>query len=300
MAATNGSGCVCSHLYHICAHIIFCVSFSTSRLSCSVPKRKRSHNKPTRGSLERGGGSFFFVSLKLGRTIYRYIQKMDRNADIRRKLVKKDFGDFWSPAGGASLCTILRLRLRRTSFGSSSGRLGPCRTSRWSKSCWYFLQSFCPVFSTNIFATSLINFFTLIHCAGDPGLADEQVQRLRFCHHDQLWGGPCRHSGETLGIFAYKSKFFQCSPFQSLNGYTLGNRVLQVSFKTNNRKVWRGSTSDSREPNAFQDLRSENCYLAIFSFPRKFITRKKWISQDKRKCSWILPFHQICFWSCWC
>jgi ELAV like protein 2/3/4 len=24
---------------------------------------------------------------------------------------------------------------------------------------------------------------------------------------------------------------------QSLNGYTLGNRVLQVSFKTNNRKV---------------------------------------------------------------
>ena len=103
-----------------------------------------------------------------------------------------------------------------------------------------------------------------------------------------------------LGIFAYKSKFFQCSPFQSLNGYTLGNRVLQVSFKTNNRKVWRGSTSDSREPNAFQDLRSENCYLAIFSFPRKFIARKKWISQDKRNCSWILPFHQICFWSCWC
>ena len=156
------------------------------------------------------------------------------------------------------------------------------------------------IFSTNIFPTSLINFFTLINCAGDPGLADEQVQRLRFCHHDQLWGGPCRHSGETLGIFAYKSKFFQCKPFQSLNGYTLGNRVLQVSFKTNNRKVWRGSTSDSREPNAFQDLRSENCYLAIFSFPRKFITRKKWISQDKRKCSWILPFHQICFWSCWC
>ena len=138
-----------------------------------------------------------------------------------------------------------------------------------------FLQSFCPVFSTNIFATSLINFFTLIHCAGDPRLADEQMQRLRFCHHDQLWGGPCRHSGETLGIFAYKSKFFQCSLFQSLNGYTLGNRVLQVSFKTNNRKVWRGSTSDSREPNAFQDLRSENCYLAIFSFPRKFIARKK-------------------------
>jgi ELAV like protein 2/3/4 len=24
---------------------------------------------------------------------------------------------------------------------------------------------------------------------------------------------------------------------QSLNGYTLGNRVLQVSFKTNNRKA---------------------------------------------------------------
>ena len=44
MAATNGSGCVCSHLYHICAHIIFCVSFSTSRLSCSVPKQKRSHS----------------------------------------------------------------------------------------------------------------------------------------------------------------------------------------------------------------------------------------------------------------
>merc|ERR1712213_49761 len=32
--------------------------------------------------------------------------------------------------GGASLCTISLLRLRRTSFGSSSGRLGPCRTSR--------------------------------------------------------------------------------------------------------------------------------------------------------------------------
>ena len=164
----------------------------------------------------------------------------------------------------------------------------------------YFFAFYLSSFSTKIFVTYLINFFTLIYCAGDPGLADEQVQRLRFCHHDQLWGGPCRHSGETLGIFAYKSKFLQCKPFQSLNGYTLGNRVLQVSFKTNNRKVWRGSTSDSREPNAFQDLRSENCYLAIFSFPRKFIARKKWISQDKRNCSWILPFHQICFWSCWC
>ena len=61
------------------------------------------------------------------------------------------------------------------------------------------------IFSTNIFPTSLINFFTLINCAGDPGLADEQVQRLRFCHHDQLWGGPCRHSGKTLGVFAYNA-----------------------------------------------------------------------------------------------
>ena len=32
-------------------------------------------------------------------------------------------------------------------------------------------------------------------------------------------------------------QFFLNSQFQSLNGYTLGNRVLQVSFKTNNRKV---------------------------------------------------------------
>ena len=32
-------------------------------------------------------------------------------------------------------------------------------------------------------------------------------------------------------------QFFLNSHFQSLNGYTLGNRVLQVSFKTNNRKV---------------------------------------------------------------
>ena len=131
------------------------------------------------------------------------------------------------------------------------------------------------IFSANIFATSLINFFTLINCAGDPGLADEQVQRLRFCHHDQLWGGPCRHSGETLGIFAYKSKFFQCKPFQSLNGYTLGNRVLQVSFKTNNRKVWRGSTSDSREPNAFQDLRSEKLLFSYFLIPMQILHKSK-------------------------
>ena len=32
-------------------------------------------------------------------------------------------------------------------------------------------------------------------------------------------------------------QLFLNSQFQSLNGYTLGNRVLQVSFKTNNRKV---------------------------------------------------------------
>ena len=117
--------------------------------------------------------------------------------------------------------------------------------------------------------------FTLIYCAGDPGLADEQVQGLRFCHHDQLWGGPCRHSGEALGIFAYKSKFLQCKPFQSLNGYTLGNRVLQVSFKTNNRKVWRGSTSDSREPNAFQDLRSEKLLFSYFLIPTQKFRKSK-------------------------
>ena len=80
------------------------------------------------------------------------------------------------------------------------------------------------------------------------------------------------------GFFFYKSKFFQCSPFQSLNGYTLGNRVLQVSFKTNNRKVWRGSTSDSREPNAFQDLRSEKLLFSYFLIPTQILRKSKQVN----------------------
>ena len=91
----------------------------------------------------------------------------------------------------------------------------------------------------------------LLLCSGDPRLADEQVQGLWLRHHDQLRGGSCRHSGNFFLDLAFFAQLFcfvyirfynfllisNASQFQSLNGYTLGNRVLQVSFKTNNRKV---------------------------------------------------------------
>merc|ERR1719370_2253105 len=65
---------------------------------------------------------------------------------------------------------------------------------------------------------------------------------------------------------------------QSLNGYTLGNRVLQVSFKTNNRKVLSVSTSDSREPNAFQDLRSEKLLFSYFLIPTPILRKSKQVN----------------------
>ena len=61
------------------------------------------------------------------------------------------------------------------------------------------------------------------------------------------------------------------------------------------------ATSDSREPNAFQDLRSEKLLFSYFLIPTQILrkSKNKWISRES-KSSWILPFHQICFWSCWC
>ena len=43
--------------------------------------------------------------------------------------------------------------------------------------------------------------FGLILSSGDPRLADEQVQGLWLCHHDQLRGGSCRHSGSKTQSF---------------------------------------------------------------------------------------------------
>ena len=137
-------------LSYLRAHHILRVFFCRSPLLFCTKKKKIPQQKPTRGSLKTGE-HLFLCGTEIG-AIFKYIQKMDRYAGTRRKLVKKDFCDFWSPAGGASLCTILRLRLRRTSFGSSSGRLGPCRTSRWSKSC------FCNTFF-HFFHKYISNFF---------------------------------------------------------------------------------------------------------------------------------------------
>ena len=47
--------------------------------------------------------------------------------------------------------------------------------------------------------------FGLIFCAaGDPRLADEQVQGLWLRHHDQLRGGSCRHSGSRHNLSFFR------------------------------------------------------------------------------------------------
>ena len=110
---------------------------------------------------------------------------------------------------------------------------------------WQLFGPFGAVQNVKVKNQSL-SFWTdliLVIWSGDPRLADEQVQGLWLRHHDQLRGGSCRHSGsKTQSVFftiLLVSLFHKTNAFyfQSLNGYTLGNRVLQVSFKTNNRKV---------------------------------------------------------------
>ena len=81
--------------------------------------------------------------------------------------------------------------------------------------------------------------------------------------------------------------------------------LLEIGFFRCRSKPTTGrfkvSTSDSREPNAFQDLRSEKLLFSYFLIPTQILrkSKNKWISRES-KSSWILPFHQICFWSCWC
>ena len=69
--------------------------------------------------------------------------------------------------------------------------------------------------------------FGLILRSGDPRLADEQVQGLWLCHHDQLRGGSCCHPGgsETQVVASILSKFPFSVP-QRLHSWQQGSSGL--------------------------------------------------------------------------
>ena len=140
--------------------------------------------------------------------------------------ILRDMITFRELAGGASLCTILPRRRRKTFSGSSLGLLGLSRMSRWYKSALFI---FCIIiwgrrWSGTCKRTS----------ARALGLSQWPTTRRLLL--------PFRSSNAVFDFVCLIHLLFctictNISFFQSLNGYTLGNRVLQVSFKTNNRKV---------------------------------------------------------------
>ena len=175
--------------------------------------------------------------------------------------------------GGASLCTILPLRRRKTFSGSSLDPLEQFRTSRWhQESFWSNLnKAWSQIFK------------------GDPRLADEQVQGLWFCHNDQLRGGSCCHPGgsETQVVASIISKFSISVP-QRLHSWQQGSSGLVQNQQQEGLRFQPHWLSGAKCISGFKKWK--NCYLAIFSFPRKFYARLQWISREY-KSSWILPFH---------
>ena len=200
--------------------------------------------------------------------------------------------NFCDLAGGASLCTISPRRRRRTFSGSSLGLLGPSRTSRW-KICrisYRFELTLSDQVIRDLQTNKCKGFGFVTMTNYEEALVAIQVgEKIKFCFF--------------LSVFAILPQFVQSTSswyliLPNFSRWTV--TLLEIGYFRCPSKPTTGrfkvSTSDSREPNAFQDLRSEKLLFSYFLIPTQILrkSKNKWISRES-KSSWILPFHQICF-----
>ena len=145
-------------------------------------------------------------------------------------------------SGGASLCIILHRRRRRTFCGSFLDPSGQSRTSRWDIHLYHYPNRFERTFTWFWFNFEL-RWSETCRRTSARALASSPWPTTRRLLSPFRWGIFFAFFCQFLQFyhnFICTEYFFlisNTSQFQSLNGYTLGNRVLQVSFKTNNRKV---------------------------------------------------------------
>lgn len=194
---------------------------------------------------------------------------------------------------------ILHRRRRKTFCGSFLDPSGQSRTSRWDihlypnsfeRTFTWFWFNLCAQVIRDLQTNKCKGFGFVTMTNYEEALVAIQVgEKIKFCFF--------------LSVFAILPQFVQSTSswyliLPNFSRWTV--TLLEIGFFRCPSKPTTGrfkvSTSDSREPNAFQDLRSEKLLFSYFLIPTQILrkSKNKWISRES-KSSWILPFHQICF-----